>query len=112
MKDFKITYEEFEKNLNDAVAILHLQDRLYGAVAEYNDEHRESEFDFGYFPTLIENVVTLLETLTDDTNHWISYWMFDLDCGRRYVDGSVRDEDGHVVYLQTIGDLWRLLQKL
>ena len=71
-----------------------MQDRLYGAVAEYNDEHRESEFDFGYFPTLIENVVTLLETLTDDTNHWISYWMFDLDCGRRYVDGSVRDEDG------------------
>lgn len=112
MKSFNITYEEFEKHLNDAIAILHLQDTLYAAVSDYNADHRESEFDFGYFPTLIDNVVVLLEKLTDDEDHWISYWMFDLDCGRKYIDGCVRDEDGHIIFLKTIKDLWNLLHKI
>lgn len=110
MKDFKISFEDFERHLDDAVSILHLQDTLYGAVSDYNAEHRKSEFDFGYFPTLIDNLVELLETLTEDEDHWISYWMFDLDCGRRYVDGCVRDEDGHIIFLKTVKDLWELLQ--
>jgi hypothetical protein len=108
MKDLKITFDEFAKHINDAVAIMTLQDNLYSAVADYNDQHSSTECDFGYFPTLIDNVVDLLEKLTDDHDKWISYWMFDLDCGR---DNSLHaeDEDGNIIPLKTVEDLWAVL---
>ena len=109
MKDIKITYEEFEKHLNHAVAILNLQDSLYAVVNDFNANTRD-ELDFGYFPTLLDDVIDLLEILTGDTeNHWISYWMFDLNCGTGYRSGCVTDRDGNHIELATIQDLWNML---
>ena len=111
MKDIKITFEEFEKHLKHAVAILNLQDSLYAVVNDFNANSRD-EYDFGYFPTLLDDVVDLLEILTGDTeNHWISYWMFDLNCGTIHHNGCVKDKDGNDVKLVTIRDLWDQLTK-
>lgn len=108
MKDLKITFDEFAHHINDAVAIMTLQDNLYSAVADYNDKHRSTECDFGYFPTLVDNVVDLLAKLTEDKDGWISYWMFDLDCGR---DDSLHavNEYGDRIPLKTVEDLWAVL---
>ena len=109
MKDFKITQEEFIKYINNAADIMTLQDNLYSAVADYNDMHRSTECDFGYFPTLVDDVVDLLAKLTDDQEGWISYWMFDLDCGRRADTYKATDEDGNVIQMKTVEDLWAVL---
>ena len=110
MKEINITFEDFERHLKDAESIMCLQDKLYEAVANYNDLNHKSEFDFGYFPTLLDNLIELLEMLMDDCdNHWISYWMFDLNCGEKYHEGCVTDTEGKDVPLKTIEDLWNVL---
>lgn len=110
MKEFKITFEEFEKHLKHAISIMNLQDKLYGAVSDFNNETND-EFDFGFFPTLLDDVVDLLELLTDDQeNHWITYWVFDLNCGDLYHEDSVIDKDGNPVRMKTIAELWEMLK--
>lgn len=110
MKEFSITFDQFEKHINHAISIMHLQDSLYGVISDYNANNRD-ELDFGYWPTLLDDVVDLLELLTDDTeNHWISYWFFDLDCGRTYKDGCVVDGNGNNIKMESLHDLWNVLK--
>lgn len=44
-----------------------------------------------------------------DRDEWISYFCFELHFGRKYKEGSVTDENGNVISLATIDDLYDLL---
>lgn len=60
-------------------------------------------------PTLENQVVDLLEDIFEDTAHWISYWVYELDFGREYYDGCVTDEVEGDIKLHTIQDLYIFL---
>lgn len=55
-------------------------------------------------------LLTLLEIAVEDEDSWISYWLYDLQCGEKYKPGSVKIY-GKNTRLKTPGDLWRILQK-
>lgn len=62
-----------------------------------------------YPPIGSEDVVTLLEFIFDDRDEWISYWIFELDFGKEYEDGYIKDRDGKHIPLKTSDNLYDLL---
>lgn len=62
-------------------------------------------------PNQIDSVIDLLEYILHDEDDWIGYWLFELDCGKRYKPGMITESDGTDIPLATIEDLWNLLTK-
>ena len=50
--------------------------------------------------------------LLEDKDDWICYWVYELDCGRRWEEGTVVSKDGENIPLKTIEDLWAMLNKV
>ena len=55
-------------------------------------------------------LIYLLKSTMKDSYEWIEYWLYELDCGRKYKPSSVT-HDGKPTKLQSIGDLYALLKK-
>ena len=107
MSNLLINYEQFERHIKDILKITNFDDGLN----ELTKPFRESGEDFINisFPTLTSNVISLLEILTNDKNEWISYWIYELDCGKKYKEGCVVDANKKNIPLKTIKDLWNIL---
>jgi len=58
--------------------------------------------------TLVYSIVELLVDHFKDKSEWISYWIWELGFGEKYVDGSVTLDD-EIVPLKTIEDLYNVL---
>ena len=54
-------------------------------------------------------VVKLLEESMDDTEEWISYWLYELDYGSEYSDGCITTEDNKIIDLSTPEKLYDFL---
>ena len=54
-------------------------------------------------------LIKILKAETDDTD-WIEYFIYELDFGEKYEDGSIT-ENGKNIKLKTPEDLWELLNK-
>ena len=104
MNVLNISYEDFEKHLTDIQNLTDFED----GIRELSKKFQDSLVEI-YFPTLIENVVQLLQQVTNDTDEWISYWVYDLNCGKEYKDGCITDKDGKNIRLKTIKDLWNMI---
>lgn len=105
----KITFNKFEEIMNHVVAFEELQDKMISASRDYNDATNDfSTFDI---PATVTDTVSMLSLLLDDTENWISYWVWELDCGKGYTEGAVTTEDGANIPLKTIKDLWNLLNE-
>lgn len=65
-----------------------------------------------YFPSddeMEDRLVVSLERELEDECHWLSYFIYDLDFGRK-EDIAVWDEDEKPVPLHTIQELWNLIE--
>ena len=60
---------------------------------------------------LVDYLFRLLEKLFLDGEKWIRYWVYDLDFGKNWEPGTVIDNDGTDVVLQTPQQLHDFLQK-
>ena len=58
-----------------------------------------------------KGLTRLLESIMQDSFDWIEYWLYELDCGRKYRPSSAKDADGKPIKLKTISDLYALLKK-
>lgn len=97
--------KDFKRYMDNIVKIVEFEDK-------YNDLCREMNFECCEirFPSLIDDCVALLTTIMNDREcEWISYWVFELDCGKKYEPGTVKEADGSVIPLATIEDLYQLL---
>lgn len=56
----------------------------------------------------IGKFIELLEYCTKDSdkNSNLSYFLWELDCGRNWKHGSITDEQGRDIKCETIDDLW------
>lgn len=65
------------------------------------------------YSTGLENtIINLLETLfKDEEDNWIDYWIWELDFGEKYEEGTVTDEDGSIIPLKTAEELYDFLIK-
>ena len=108
MKEMNITQDKFVKHMDAIVTAMRFQEDVIALTSAYNKASRD-ECEI-MFPMLLDNVVDLLSLATNDKDGWISYWLFDLDCGKDYHDGSITEADGSIIKLATVHDLWNLLQ--
>ena len=56
-------------------------------------------------------LINLLKSTMKDTYEWIEYWLYDLECGRKWYAKCATDENGKAIKLQSISDLYALLKK-
>lgn len=49
--------------------------------------------------------VSLLEAASGDRDGMLSYWLWELDSGRKWKPDSVTDKEGNPIPLQTVEDL-------
>lgn len=102
-----IKFDEFKRFMENIVAFEEIGDKLSAATSDYNKKTKDYA-DLS-IPSTTFDTVTLLERVTNDTSSWISYWVYELDCGRKYKDGMITDEDNNNIKLKTIEDLWNVL---
>lgn len=103
-----ITFEQFKEKILAIKEYSILQDKIYDAVYKYNNNTKDSA-DL-LLPSLMWCVTDLLSLATGDESGWIAYWVYELDFGRRYEDGTIQDSDGKNIKLKTVEDLWALIQ--
>ena len=103
-----ITYEEFKTHIEDLKSIDEFQTQLDRLTRAYTNSTKESA-DYIHLPTLFDSNINLLETLMGDKAEWISFWIYELDFGRKYKEGSVKYVNGENIVLKTTKDLWNLL---
>lgn len=108
MANTKISFDEFNKYMIAIEDVCKLQDDIDKVVRKFN--YKSKSMAELYFPTLIVETISLLSMLVGDVCNWIDYWVFELDFGKKYTVGCVTDENGDNISLNTIEDLWNLIQ--
>lgn len=103
-----ITYEKFKEIINhfynqqDFVESFRTSLKYYDKM-EFIDPYCFTD------PEADEYIIELLEEMFDDESHWISFYIYELDCGRRWNPGYITDEDGRDIPLSCTEELWNLL---
>lgn len=101
------------------VTIINKMKAVDDFVNEVNDKSRQlretlddSFLDFfegnSLFVAHSDIVVQLLENMFND-NDMISYWIYELNYGRKYEDGCVQDCDGNNIDISTVEKLYDYL---
>ena len=67
----------------------------------------DSFHDFNMHSLMLD----VLEEIFQDKNHWIAYYIYELDYGNAYKPGMINYDDGRDVPLRTPQDLWNLLME-
>lgn len=100
-----ISKEKFIEIINAAKNQFSFEDDLNNLLGKYNCD--------GYvcMPTLLEQVVFLLECIFKDKYHWIDYYCYELEFGKKWKKGMITDSDGKDVKLETAEDLYDFITK-
>jgi hypothetical protein len=100
-----ITREFFIEIMNDIEKTYRYQEGL-------NDYFAKNGADgYVYQPDCIDTTIKILHKFFEekDIDEWISYFCFELDFGRKYKDGAIKDEFGKNITLATSDDLYNIL---
>lgn len=100
---FDVTYEWFKKEMDLIVEFMRWYDTLW-------DTDIISEKLLDRLGVKLDQPVRMLAYIMNDKkDHWIEYWLYDLDAGKKWEPGLVEDENGNDIKLETIEDLWNVL---
>lgn len=85
---------------------LKFQDMVYTAFVGMSGEYYRDT------PTVF-STITLLDKIFEDNTECplIDYFVFELDFGKKYKDGCVKNNDGSIVVLRNLSDLYDALIK-
>lgn len=100
-----ISKSDFIKALDELMEAHDFQIRLNSYYKQFNCEGTI------YFPDCTTTVVNLLHIIFEesDKEEWISFFVHDLDFGRKRICNSVKDKNGNCIQLQNKSDLYNLL---
>lgn len=99
-----MTKEQFIDIMNELLEIFKDEEELRTAFQKFDPDF--NDISFSRYSNL------LLKTLTiamGDTSDWISYWLYELDWGKLYKKGCVKDK-GKDIKLKTLGDLYNIIK--
>lgn len=99
--------------LKDNIDFLH---RRHKQIEAIDEALKDFNPDFPvYFPADDEMEIRFIKSLEreldDEENHYISYFIYDLECGEKWEEDSLTNPDGTSVPLKTVEDLWNLLHE-
>lgn len=102
----KLNKNCFVKIIETLVEIKKDEDNLNKAFRKF-----EPDFNYICFGRYESLIVKTLETAMEDTSEWISYWLYELDCGMTWKKGCITDKEGKDIKLKTPEDLYDILNK-
>lgn len=101
-----ISKEDFCKGMRKAEEIWNLQDTLYDIA---NRSSVSAMFEIS-FPTMVDEYLEVLGLAMNDVNHWIPYWAFHLEFGKKYdKEETLFDYYGRPINIKTPEDLYDFL---
>ena len=103
-----ITKKEFIEIMNRLKDYNDLQEKI-NKLFKDNIDNKEMDFmNAGSICIGHETVVVkLLEEMFN--SDMISFWMYDLDYGRKYIDGCIQDREGNIIDISTLDKLYDYL---
>lgn len=116
LRSIKDDMRKFIKNCNNISSVMDLEDfsnimetvrKSSRKLDEILDVVLSSTLE-NLYDALFDVILNLLEIHFDDTDSWISYWVFDLDFGKKYKKGKVVI-NGQETKLESIEDLYKVL---
>lgn len=97
-----LDYKNFEEHINKIK-------KMYDSICKLDKCFRDIGWDATLFPEDgTDNIISLLEFIFHDEDHWIEYFCYDLDFGQDYEPGAVICNDKKVP-LASIHDLYTFL---
>ncbi len=93
-KDFILAMKKIIKNET-------MCDKLEDAIAELSPDTYRPVISF--HTTLALDIIQLA---MKDTSGWIDYWMYDLEKGKEYKDGTITEKGGKIIKLKTLSQLY------
>ena len=97
-----MTEKQFTELIEELVSIKQDENALMIAFKKFEPDF--NHICFGRYETL---VVRSLEFAMNDTSQWISYWLYDCNCGRSPM--KVTDKNRKNVPMKTIKDLYKCI---
>lgn len=97
-----MTRKQFTELMKELVSLRKDEDDLNTAFKKLEPDF--NYISFGRYETL---VVRSLEFAMNDKYQWISYWLYDCECGKKEM--KVIDKDGKKVPMKTINDLYNCI---
>ena len=106
----KISKEEFVKIIN---RLKETDDTVRKINQLLRDTYESVHSDFSNGAAMSisfeDVVVSLLQNMFNDEGDWIGYWLYELDYGREYTDGCVREANGDSIDISTPEKLYDFL---
>lgn len=104
-----ITKEQFVKIINKLKEVDDFVDRTNENARKLNDATISDFFNASSLSISHESIVLeLLENMFNDTEI-LSWWLYELDYGRKFKMGYIQDENGQDINLSTAGKLYDFL---
>lgn len=102
-----MTFKQFRKHVLRLKELTEERDRINDVLkkSKLSDDFNEGLFGTTWYETLITDI--LKDTFNDEAD-WIGYWIYELDYGKTYKKGCVK-EKGKEIPLKTVKDLYNLL---
>ena len=106
LRDIMITKEEFVAIIDEVEQVHKYSDSLNHFF------HQNNVQGYLFQPNCTETALRLLHLMFKqaDTDEWISYFCYELNFGRKWKEGTVKDRDGADIKLQTPEDLYDFLR--
>ena len=106
-----ITKQEFVDIINKLKEVNDFVDETNNKARKLNDAIISDFFNATSLSISHENIVVkLLENMFNDTDI-ISWWIYELDYGRKYEEGCIQDCDGKIIDIPTAEKLYDYLIK-
>jgi len=100
-----MTKKEYIKSMKVIIALNKIEDKLNKVLKELSPS-----FNYLSFGRHEDLIVSLIEKAVGDKYDWTSYWLYDLDCGEKAEEDTVKDKDGKPIPIKTLGNLYDLIK--
>lgn len=91
--------------MKELVDIKDCEDGLNEAFKKFEPDF--NYIGFGRYETL---VVDSIKEAMDDKYDWISYWIYDLECGTKAKKKTVTSKDGKNIPIKTLDNLYNIIK--
>lgn len=94
----------FKKLMNDFIALRKDEDNVDAAMKKFDPDF--GCFSLGRYETLF--VETMKEAIGDKYDN-LSYWIYELECGKKAKKTSITDKKGKCIPIKTLDNLFDLI---
>lgn len=103
-----LTKEEFIRRINNIEEQFQHDNKCHKAFSTILKNDYVSNYDYNL---ILTDYIDMLEYIMDDKSQMITYFIYDLEFGKKYKDGMIIKHDGTIIKLKTVEDLYNYLNK-